>query len=74
MFGNLYIKGICIKGHKSIIEGQIYDLVLLTSLTSYYLVYNNEYIDIIPKENIVLLSEWRRKRLKEILDESDLYK
>ncbi len=72
-----YIKGICIKDYRKFEKGKIYDIVNVEnniSISSYLVRFNNSSMDLVPKSYIILLTEWRKNKIKQILNGNDLYK
>ena len=73
----MYIKGICIKDYRKFEKGKIYDIVNVEnniSISSYLVRFNNSSMDLVPKSYIILLTEWRKNKIKQILNGNDLYK
>ncbi len=72
-----HIKGICIKDYRKFEKGKIYDIVNVEnniSISSYLVRFNNSSMDLVPKSYIILLTEWRKNKIKQILNGNDLYK
>ena len=71
-----YIKGICIKDYRKFEKGKIYDIVNVeNNISILYLVrFDNTYMDLVPKDHIMLFTEWRKIRIGYILNELHMYK
>ncbi len=71
-----HIKGICIKDYRKFEKGKIYDIVNVeNNISASHLVrFDNSSMDLVPKSYIILLTEWRKNKIKQILNGNDLYK
>ena len=71
-----HIKGICIKDYRKFEKGKIYDIVNFdNNISASHLVrFDNSSMGLVPKSNMMLLTEWRKNKIKQILNGNDLYK
>ena len=71
-----YIKGICIKDYRKFEKGKIYDIVNLENniSVSHLVRFDNSSMDLVPKSNMILLTEWRKIRIEYIFNEIHMYK
>lgn len=72
----MYIKEICIKDYRKFEKGKIYDIVNFDNniSVSHLVRFDNSSMDLVPKSYIILLTEWRKNKIKQILNGNDLYK
>lgn len=72
----MYIKEICIKDYRKFEKGKIYDILNVeNNISVLHLVrFDNSSMDLVPKSYIILLTEWRKNKIKQILNGNDLYK
>ena len=71
-----HIKGICIKDYRKFEKGKIYDILNVeNNISVLHLVrFDNSSMDLVPKSHMMLLTEWRKNKIKQILNGNDLYK
>lgn len=71
-----YIKGICIKDYRKFEKGKIYDIVNFdNNISASHLVrFDNSSMGLVPKSNMMLLTEWRKIRIEYIFNELHMHK